>query len=1054
MVGIRVLGSVDCVGDEGVVWLGAPKQRRLLAALAAHAGEERSVDALMEAIWGSEPPPSALKLLRIYISQLRKALPPPAQIITGGSSYVLDLGGGTVDADVFENLLAQARGASRAGNAALSAVLLKRAMRLWRGAAYAEFAYEDFARGDAERLEELRLAAQEELIDAQLSLGEHRGVLPDALALVREHPTRERPHQLTMLSLYRCGRHSEALELYTTLRRRLDEELGLEPGVELRDLQGRILDHDPSLAAPRDAPPPQRPLPSPTDRLLGRERELAELRQLLGRDDVRLLVLTGAGGTGKTCLALQAAREAAPAFANGAVFVSLALLDDATLVPGAILDALGVTRWPGQDPVETLLAASQSQELLLVVDNVEHVRAGAPVLVDLLTRAPRLTVLATSRVVLHLSGERVYPVDPLAIDVAAELFRARATAADPALAFAGEEETITSICRRLDGLPLAVELAAVRARTISPGELLARLDQRLPLLAGGPRDLPARQQTLRATLEWSHDLLAPSERQLLRRLSVFAAPVALGAIETVCETTVEVLGGLVDHSFVNRSVTPSGSRYEMLQTVREFAQEHLLTSNDHDDVRARHAEYFLAAAGAAPEPEEIQAALQWSLRNRRPLAPHLAVASGRYWHAQGQLGEGRVWLEASIALADSEPALQAELLGLLGALLHDSGDLAAAASAVANALELVHGIGDEPLSGWLRVLLADVRCALGDVSLRDALAESERASSTLERANDRARLADTLVITGKLRLWLGSSPADTEALERARTLARESGNRAAELLAIEWLANTFVDLRTPTDEAIQQQLELLQCARGAPRAEAGVLMPLSWLYGYAGQFDEARSTLARSREMFGNFGATVEWAAGALNAGAIELLADDPVAAERALREADHRLATHGERGYRASLAATLAESLYAQGRYDDAHVSADTARRLAIRDDIEVQVRWRAVEARIRARHGDAAAGQRLLDDALKHTLGQRPLRRRNQDGTRTPIPQPGAAPRTLIGTLFLAQGDVFSLDRRHADASEAYRRARDLFCEKKAWPLTRRAETLLGAAMSASAL
>ena len=531
---IRVLGPLELIGERGPLPLGAPKERRLLAALVAEAGTTRSSDALANAIWGESPPRSAPKLLQVYVSKLRKHLPPEAGIRTHGSGYALELQDGVLDAARFESLLEDGREAARAGNAALAASILRRALALWRGHAYGELADEEFVRAEAQRLDELRLVAFEERLAAELAVGRHAAVLAELRALADSYPLRERPQAQLMLALYRSGRQSEALDRFAATRRQLHDELGLEPGAELRDLQRRILQHDPTLSGATDAQEATRAsMPMPPNPLLGRERELAELGGLLGRDDVRLVVLTGAGGSGKTRLALEAARRSAGSFANGAAFVELAPVHDPQLIVGEIFSSLGIEQ-VGSEPLATLVATLRGRELLLLLDNFEQLRDAAPMLVDLLSQAPRLTLLVTSRVVLHVSGEHVYPVEPLGEEAAVELFLERASEADSRFVASDDAQAaIRSICRRLDGLPLAIELAAGRSRTLTPTELLAGLERRLPLLTGGPRDLPARQQTLRATLEWSVDLLDDLERRDLARFSVFPGRFTVESAEAV-----------------------------------------------------------------------------------------------------------------------------------------------------------------------------------------------------------------------------------------------------------------------------------------------------------------------------------------------------------------------------------------------------------------------------------------------------------------------------------------------------------------------------------------
>jgi predicted ATPase len=466
-----------------------------------------------------------------------------------------------------------------------------RALALWRGRAYGELAYDDFARAESERLEELRLVALEERFDAQLAVGRHEEVLGDVLAHVGENPLRERAHELAMVALYRCARQSDALEHYAAFRARLTDELGLEPGPALRELQRRILQQAPDLLLADVTAPAAAALPMAPNALVGREGELDELRKLLAQRDARLIVLTGAGGSGKTRLAVEAARRAASSFANGARLVELAPLREPTLVVPTIAHALGVAEDPDQEPLETLAAALAAQELLLLVDNAEHVREAAPSFARLVSAAPRLTLLVTSRAVLHVSGEHVFPVAPLAEKDAVELFVQRAQLLEPSFTLTAETEPdVRQICRRVDCLPLAIELAAARVRTLTPRSLSKRLDTRLGLLTGGPRDLPARQQTLRETIAWSVGLLGKRERDVFARLAVFPGGATLEAAEAVGGADVDTLAVLVDDHLLLRADAVGEPRFRMLETVREYALE--LLGSERVDVEVALAEYF------------------------------------------------------------------------------------------------------------------------------------------------------------------------------------------------------------------------------------------------------------------------------------------------------------------------------------------------------------------------------------------------------------------------------------------------------------------------------
>ena len=825
---LRVLGPVELVADDGPVPLGALKQRRLLSALVVHAGEARSADLLIDAIWGPSPPASAGKLLQTYVSQLRKALPAPARIRTRGAGYALELEDESLDAARFERLLSQSRVASRERNPALAASLLRRALGLWRGQAYGDFAYEEFARAEAERLEELRLVALEERIEAELALGRHDDLLADVRSLAAAHPGRERLQAQAMLALYRCGRQSEALDLYTDARARLRDELGLEPSAELRELQRQILQHDHELAVAAGAEAAASALPSPPNPLLGRGRELAKLCELLLRDEVRLLVLTGAGGSGKTRLALEAARQSAESFANGAAFVNLAPLRDPALVVGAIARALEIPNVSGEDSLQTLADALAPRELLLLVDNAEHVRAAAPSFVELLARAPHLTLLVTSRVVLHVSGEQVFPVEPLAVRAAVALFLERAREAEPRFHLdTAAEQAIQQICERLDGLPLAIELAASRVRALSPVELLDRLDPRLPLLTGGPRDLPARQQTLRATLEWSYDLLTEEEGRDLSYLAVFAGGCTLGAAEAVCGTTLERLSSLVDANLLLRAATANGSRYSMLETIREYAAERLDAHADVEALRRRHADYYLELALSAnlasdahgeqrhdlviSEQANIRAAIDWAAAaGDVALALELVVALENFWTTSDPF-EGVRRLETLLGRAGDVPMpLRARALRALCSAATLAGDLELAERAIRESLDAFRAIGDELGVGHLLNRLGMSALNLGEPER--ARAPLEESLEIFRRHGFRKGEATTIGGLGYLARMQGDADQAVTLLEQSATMAAQEGhpwfqaNTLANLAELELAQNRL-------DEAATRARQTLRLSR-------------------------------------------------------------------------------------------------------------------------------------------------------------------------------------------------------------------------------------------------
>jgi predicted ATPase/DNA-binding SARP family transcriptional activator/Tfp pilus assembly protein PilF len=865
---VRVLGPVEVVGDGGAVVSLAAKQLRLLTALLVADGRACEVDVLVEAVWGESPPASARNLVQVYVSQLRKALPDGIEVVTRGGAYAVELAPEQLDAARFERLLGECGSARRTGNAALAASLADRALGLWRGRAYGDLAYEEVASGESERLEQLRLAAVEERIEAELDLGRHEAVLAEVLRAADEHPYRERLQGQAMVALYRCGRQSEALDHYAGLRARLSEEVGLEPGPALRDLQRRILQHDPGLL-PASAPAPAAAnLPVPPTPLLGRKRELDELCALLDRRDARLITLSGAGGSGKTRLALEAARMAASSFANGVAVVELAPLRDHTLVLPTIARALGIADDPDEAPLDVLAAGVAPQELLLVVDNAEHVREVARDFAQLVARAPRLTLLVTSRVVLHVSGEQVFSVAPLAEDDAVDLFVQRARRLDPAFALTPTVEAdVREICRRVDCLPLAIELASARVRTLTPHALLQRLETRLALLTGGPRDLPARQQTLRETIAWSVDLLEEEERRTLARLSVFPGGTSLDTAERVCDATLDTISALVDHHLVQRAEREGRQRLMLLETIHEFAAGQLEADPAELELaRRRHAEWCRALVEeAAPhlsgdqqgewletletDHDSLRAALDHLHEaGERELELAIAVPLSRFWYVRGYVVEGRRRLEralegvddrspeerrraftaaASLALlqgdydaashfaegalaaarAAREPRLLANAFSNLGAIVLAAGDYQRAASALEEAVRLAREAGDQRIAALAINNLGDLALTQGDYERAGPL--FEESLGLLRALADTANVARSLFNNGAVDLMQGRVAAATERFRESLTLSRLAGDQEDTAWSLLGLAATDVEAGEGPRGAV-----LLGAARG------------------------------------------------------------------------------------------------------------------------------------------------------------------------------------------------------------------------------------------------
>jgi predicted ATPase/DNA-binding SARP family transcriptional activator len=784
MMQVLVLGPVEIVGGDGPMRVLPPKQRRLLAALVLRRGETCSVEHLIEAVWDGAAPPSARNVLQIYVSKLRRALPSELRVRTEGLGYVLEFDPRLLDSARFEALLADARAALAAGNLSLAEASLVRALALWRGQAYGELAYADFARVEADRLDELRLLALEEYGEAVLRLGRHAEHLAEAQRLAVDHPERERLQAQLMLALYRSGRQVEALDAYTQARVGLLEERGLDPSAQLRDLQARILRQDPEL----DAPPVQEnspdPFPAAPNALIGRTRELRDVHELLLRDDVRLLVLTGAGGSGKTRLAIDAARTAAPFFANGAAYVELAGVRDPALVLGTLAHAVGVVDWQAATPT-SLGTALRSRELLLVVDNVEHLRAATGDFVELLALAPRLTLLATSRVVLHLSGERVYPVEPLGLDAAISLFVERAGSADPRFVpVAPAAEEVAQVCDRVDRLPLAIELAAARTRALPVGALRARLERRLPLLTGGPRDAPERQRTLEATIAWSYDLLTPDEQTTFARLAVFAGGWTLEAAEDVCDADIDVHQSLVEASLVQRE----GSRFAMLETVREYAAQRFDELESSDETSRRHLEHYIRVAdrfewrrlAAAPgEYANFRRALRWAATaEEATVCLRLATALGPFFYLVNPI-EGRRWLEEALALpALPADATRAKALRQIGTFAGEAGDIDAAVDYLERAADAFGALDDDVERARCLTAHATVLGRQPDRA-NEARTLLSEALSLYRAHSDADGTAQTLHNLGELELRVGNPKGARQLLERAREQAPDERSLVA-----------------------------------------------------------------------------------------------------------------------------------------------------------------------------------------------------------------------------------------------------------------------------------
>ena len=808
-VDLLVLGPLELRVDGASIPIRRGRPRRLFLSLLLRSGRPVGADTLIDELWGEEIPKNASNALQILVSYLRKTLasaPGAPTIDTIGGGYRLAVGDAFVDLHSFEQAVPAAAALAPADRIAA----LDHALGLWRGTPLPEVSFEDFAQGDIARINELRLTALEARGDAMLELGRHQELLGALRQLVIEEPLRERFHAQLALALYRSGRQADALRAIDTARDVLLDELGLDPGPELRSLQQAILEHDPALAAPpeiasrdrAEAPrrtavreEPTRPN-VPADDTVGRDEAIDKLRRLVA--DRRLVTLTGPGGTGKTRLAAEVT-----ATAHVAWWADLSPVADAVGVLRSLSAATGAPMGSDDELADGLLDHLSGRDGILVIDTCEHVLDDVRHYVDRILTHTDVTVVATSRRPLRLRDELAWPVPPLRLpdpqnltvenvtrSDAAELFRRRAVAVNPDFTITDRNAAdVARICLLLDGLPLALELAAGHAGVLTPASIVRLLDDRFRLLVS---DGHGRQQTLRATIEWSYDRLDADERAFLDRLAIFAGGFSLEAAVAVAGPGLESDGLATLLALANQSLVAvtGDDRFRLLDTIHAFVRDRLDRPQE-TEARARHAQWFrsfaeeanrhLRGADAAGWMDEVRAelpnlrtALEWSFSDgEAKTGAAIASSLSWFWSVEGLAAEGGQWLEAARAAAEPDGIVEAWLLTGRGMHAASLGDLATAVAECCRGAEIFRRHGD--LRGEANALIYAGIGHWGLGKLDEAAALQDRAIAAFRELGDDRGFAISLALRSRTAADLGESTV-ADLLDAALPIARRVGD--------------------------------------------------------------------------------------------------------------------------------------------------------------------------------------------------------------------------------------------------------------------------------------
>jgi predicted ATPase/DNA-binding SARP family transcriptional activator len=925
----RILGPLEIVDGANVLGVLSHRQRALLMAFLLRPNTVLSADWLAGVVWPEASHAMPRNTLQVNVSRLRRVLHrdgEPCRIQTRPGGYKFALPEGRLDLQQFEHLAARGRRALADGAYVEAAGRLREALALWRGRPLPEFEGNGYFGAEANRLEELCLTVLDERIEADMALGRHRLLISELRALVEHHPTRERLAGQLMLALYRDGRQTQALETYREVRRRLVDQVGIEPGPILRQLERAILDQDSTLDVAGPSPADARASGSSAGGLIGRQQDLDAIAELVMCPSVRLVTLSGAGGIGKTRLAQAVACRVASRFGGGAPIVDASTARDRSELAMAIAEQLGVETGVGGGIVGSIVSHLRGRPTLLVVDCVEQLLPDVGLLSDLLVQVPDLKLLVTSRIALRLDGEHEYDVlalnEPPASATsleevhqygAAQLLLQRCAARTTR--FRAREldvPAVVEICSRLGGVPLALELAAGCVKTLSLAEIAERLDSSLSLLTRGRVDAPERQQTMRATIEWSYRLLDPAHQLLLASVSVFAGGWTLAAAEAVCGPELDVFEGtsaLLDASLLQRREGHSGTRFGMLDPVAEFARLQLAELPGVQTIRNRHASYYADTlmghmdTGRKPDYAHVdaiatdlgnvRAALTWVTGQRGDLAIRLAGGLSTLCRVRGHIDEARGWLEQALDDCGEIPlSLRARALTELSSLALFQDDLEAADATLHETLALgernLHAgdlVSVLTCLAWLASIRGERQAAL------DLIDRAVRAGGAGQPADLGLALNHRALVLAELD-DLEASAADLEqalqlfrSLDEVRSVVMALSNLSViravlgDLDAAEQLIDECLDIAEPNADAALQacavsNLAIVELLRGdLVRAAADVadalrrnqhlrdrrgmienLLVVGAIAGRVGKTDQARALAAASGALHESIG--------------------------------------------------------------------------------------------------------------------------------------------------------------------------------------------------------